>query len=49
MILCWLLLEYRKDCKAIGKESLAVPLKDRLKAYFFCIVLPVIMGLLTRN
>lgn len=49
MILCWVLLEYRRDCKAIGKENLAVPLEDRLKAYFFCIVLPVIMGLLMRN
>ena len=49
MILCWILLEYRKDCKEIGKENLAVPLKDRLTAYFLCVVLPVIMGLLMRN
>lgn len=49
MILCWVLLEYRKDCKEYGKENLAVPLEDRLKAYFFCIVLPVVMGLLMRK
>lgn len=49
MILCWMLISYWKDCKEIGKENLAVPLKDRFKAYFFCFVLPVVMGLLMRN
>ena len=49
MILCWLLLNYWKDCKEIGKENLAVPLKDRLEAYFLCFVLPVVLGLLMRD
>ena len=49
MILCLLLLEYRKDCKEIGKENLAVPLKDRLETYFFFVVLPAVMGLLMRD
>ena len=49
MILCWVLLQYRKDCKKFGKDRLAVPLKDRLRAYFLCILLPAVMGLLMRN
>lgn len=49
MILCWVLLTYWKDCKEIGKENLAVPLEDRLEAYFFCFVLPVVLGLLMRS
>lgn len=49
MILLCVLLNYRKDCKEIGKENLAVPLKDRLEAYFFCFVLPVVMGFLMRD
>lgn len=49
MILLWLLLEYKKDCKEIGKENLAVPLKERLESYFFFIVLPAVMGLLMRD
>lgn len=49
MILCWLLIEYRRDCKKYGKENLAVPLKDRLRAYFLCFVLPIVLGLLTRK
>lgn len=46
MILCLILLVYYHDLKTIGKENLAVPLIDRLKAYFLIIILPMIIGLL---
>lgn len=49
MILCWVLISYWKDCKKYGKENLAVPLKDRFKAYFLWVVLPALIGLLMRN
>lgn len=45
MILCWILLEYWLDCKRIGKENLAVSLRERLMTYFLFIVLPAIAGL----
>jgi hypothetical protein len=45
MILCWILLEYWRDCKEIGKENLAVPLQERLMTYFLFVVLPAIVGL----
>jgi len=38
-----------KDCKEIGKERLAVPLPDRLRATFLCITLPCIIGLVWRE
>ena len=48
MFLCLLLWEYRKDCKEIGKENLAVPLSERLLFYFIYFVFPVSMVLLTK-
>lgn len=49
MILCWILLDYWKDCKRIGKENLAVSLKERLVSYFLWIVVPVVLGLIMRD
>ena len=42
------LIAWKKDCKNIGKDNLAVPLPDRLRATFLFITLPCIVGLLTR-
>jgi hypothetical protein len=39
------LLEYRRDCKRIGKENLAVPLRERLVNYFLFIVIPAVAGI----
>ncbi len=38
-----------KDCKEIGKERLAVPLPDRLRATFLFITLPCIIGVVWRE
>jgi hypothetical protein len=43
------IISWVKDCKEIGKERLAVPLPDRLKATFLCITLPCIIGLVLRK
>ena len=40
------LVMWRKDCRMIGKEELAVSLRDRLFAIFLCFTLPSILGLL---
>ena len=47
--MCIRMKELRKDCKEIGRENLAVSLGERLRAFFLCFVLPVILGLLTRR
>ena len=39
---------YYKDCKEIGKDNLALSLKERLFNYFLCIPLPLILGLLLK-
>lgn len=44
-----IVMSWRKDCREIGKENLAVSLKERLRAFFLCFVLPVILGLLARK
>lgn len=49
MILCWILLDYRLDCKRFGKENLAVPLQERLMNYFLFIVIPVVAGIVKRS
>lgn len=40
------LVMWRKDCRVIGKDDLAVSLRDRLFAIFLCFTLPSILGLL---
>lgn len=44
-----IVIDWRKDCKEIGRENLAVSLGERLRAFFLCFVFPVILGLLTRR
>ena len=46
MILILVILNYINDCKKIGKEKLAVSLSRRLIAYFLCVPLPIIVGLI---
>ncbi len=43
VIIFWL-----EDCKEIGKDNLAVPLLERLRAAFFIVTLPCIFGLFLR-
>lgn len=38
--------EWKRDCKEIGRENLAVSLRERLMAFAICFVIPVIVGLL---
>ena len=40
------LVMWRKDCRVIGKDDLAVSLRERLFAIFLCFTLPCILGLL---
>lgn len=42
------LIVWFKDCKIIGKNNLAIPLKDRLTNTFLFITMPCILGLLLR-
>lgn len=42
MLLLIIILIWRKDCKEIGKENLAVPLSERLAVYFVMVVLPIV-------
>lgn len=44
-----IVIDWRKDCKEIGRENLAVSLGERLRAFFLCFVLPVILVLLTKR
>ena len=44
-----IVIDWRRDCKEIGRENLAVSLGERLRAFFLCFVPPVILGLLTRR
>ena len=46
MIFILVILNYINDCKKIGKEKLAVSLSRRLIAYFLCVPLPIIVGLI---
>lgn len=42
MIFIMMLICYHRDVKELGKENLAVPLKERLTAYFAYFLLPII-------
>lgn len=44
----WVYITWRKDCKEIGKENLAVSLSERIKATFVGFTLPCLLGLLWR-
>ena len=50
LILLWAYMIYKKDCKEIGQENLAVPWGDRVFAWFACgfwgVDLIVILGIL---
>ena len=48
MYLLYILLTYKADCKKIGKENLAVPLKERLELYVILFLLPLSIVLLRR-
>ena len=50
MILLWLIIDQLKTEKKAKEEGWipAVSMKQRLEAYFLCILLPIILGLLTR-
>jgi hypothetical protein len=43
MLLLIIILIWRKDCKKIGKENLAVSLSERLTSYFIMVVLPILI------
>ena len=42
MILFLVLRTYFKDVKEIGKDDLAVPLRERLLIYFMLFIMPII-------
>ena len=46
VLLFFIIREWKKDCKKIGKENLAVSLKDRLLTYFGLYVLPILIVIL---
>ena len=46
MLLFFIIKEWKKDCKEIGKENLAVPLSERLSVYFAFVVFPIIIGII---
>lgn len=48
MFLLLVLYNYKKDCKEIGKDKLALNLSERLFSYFICFPLPIILGLILR-
>ena len=37
--------QWKRDCKEIGKENLAVPLWERINAFVVCFVIPVFVGI----
>lgn len=45
--LCYFLvwLNWRKDVREIGKDRLAVPLRERFQSLFLALTLPSILGL----
>ena len=50
MILLWTIWTWRKDCRKYGgDDKLAVPLRERLRTYVLCFLLPSIMGILMAN
>ena len=50
-VVCYILVwqVWRKDCKEIGKNNLAVPLKERFFSLFILLTLPTIIGLCARH
>ena len=48
MFLILVLYNYYKDVKEIGKNNLALNLKQRLISYFICFPLPIIFGIILR-
>ncbi len=44
----WVYVSWKRDCKDIGKDNLAVSLPERIKATFLCVTLPCILGMLMR-
>ena len=46
MILAYVFIQYRKDCKKYGKENLAVSLEERLATYLLWVVLPLVVGIM---
>jgi len=49
MMYVWIYFTWRKDCKEIGKDQLAVSLGERMRAAFLCVTLPCLLGLATRK
>ena len=48
MLLIWIIVDqikWEKKCKEHGWEP-AVSMKERLKAYFICVFIPIVVGLL---
>ena len=45
----WVYFSWRRDCKEIGKDQLAVSLGERIRATFLCVTLPCLLGLATRK
>jgi hypothetical protein len=44
----YIIISWRHDCREYGRDNIAVPLRDRLRAGFLCFTLPCILGLLMR-
>ncbi len=47
MIFIMMLICYHRDVKELGKENLAVPLKERLATYFAFFLFPIIAIILS--
>lgn len=45
----FIIREWKRDCKEIGKENLAVSLWERIRAFAICFVIPVVVGLVMGN
>ena len=48
-IYIWQYVGWLKDCKEIGKENLAVPLWERMKATMLAVTIPCIIGIISRH
>lgn len=44
-----IVIDWKKDCKELGKENLAVSLKERIIAYIIWIIFPSIVGMLIKK
>ena len=45
----YIFISWKMHCKTIGKNNLAVSLKERLRACFMCVTLPCLLGILIRK